>query len=110
PVMGKKREKRSETRPAPPRPAATAKPTPPRWALFALAGMVVAAGGAFLYARFHPFGAARAVSGSLKGANVLLVTLDTTRADHLPAYGYKGVKTPGLDRIAESSLVFDDAI
>ena len=108
--MGKKREKRSETRPAPPRPAATSKPTPPRWALFALAGVVVAVGGALFYGHFHPFGATRAVPGSLKGANVLLLTLDTTRADHLPAYGYKGVKTPGLDRIAESSFVFEDAI
>jgi arylsulfatase A-like enzyme/tetratricopeptide (TPR) repeat protein len=49
-------------------------------------------------------------SGSLKDYNVLLITLDTTRADHLPVYGYKSVKTPSIDRLAETSLVFDDAI
>jgi arylsulfatase A-like enzyme/tetratricopeptide (TPR) repeat protein len=48
--------------------------------------------------------------GSLAGGNVLLITLDTTRADHLPAYGYKGVSTPGLDRLAADSVIFDDAI
>ena len=75
-----------------------------------LVGIVLAAAAAFLYARFGPSGAARVASGSLKGKNVLLVTLDTTRADHLPAYGYKSVKTPGLDRIASKSLIFEDAI
>lgn len=49
-------------------------------------------------------------SGSLAGFNVLLITMDTTRADHLPAYGYDKVKTPGLDRLAARSFVFEDAI
>jgi arylsulfatase A-like enzyme len=54
--------------------------------------------------------APRYVSGSLKDYNVLLITMDTTRADHLPMYGYKNVKTPGLDRLAETSFIFEDAI
>ena len=29
-----------------------------------------------------------------KGANVLLVTLDTVRADHVGAYGYAEARTP----------------
>src|SRR5262249_36484266 len=32
--------------------------------------------------------------------NVLLITLDTTRADHLGAYGYRNGATPRLDRLA----------
>ena len=32
--------------------------------------------------------------------NVLLVTFDTTRADHLGAYGYAGARTPVVDRLA----------
>jgi len=32
--------------------------------------------------------------------NVLIVTLDTTRADVLPAYGGTNVETPALDRLA----------
>ncbi|HSP06615.1 MAG TPA: sulfatase-like hydrolase/transferase, partial [Acidobacteriota bacterium] len=38
--------------------------------------------------------------------NVLLITVDTTRADHLPVYGYKGVKTPNLDALAKRGVLF----
>ena len=34
--------------------------------------------------------------------NLLLITFDTTRADHLPAYGYEHVETPALDRMARN--------
>jgi arylsulfatase A-like enzyme len=40
--------------------------------------------------------------------NVLLVTLDTTRADALGAYGGKAV-TPSLDHLAAEGIVFDQA-
>jgi len=46
---------------------------------------------------------------SLKGAssfNLLLITLDTTRADHLGCYGYKGARTPNLDRLAGEGIRF----
>jgi arylsulfatase A-like enzyme len=39
--------------------------------------------------------------------NVVLVTLDTTRADRLPAYGFAGVETPALDRLAMTGAVFE---
>lgn len=39
--------------------------------------------------------------------NILLITLDTTRADHLACYGYSGVKTPNLDSLAARGVVFD---
>jgi hypothetical protein len=41
---------------------------------------------------------------------VILVCVDTLRADHLPAYGYTGVATPALDALARDSVVFDDAV
>lgn len=41
--------------------------------------------------------------------NVILVTMDTTRADHLPAYGYTGVATPALDALARQGIVFEQA-
>ncbi len=41
--------------------------------------------------------------------NIVLVTMDTTRADHLPAYGYSGVKTPALDALARQGVVFEQA-
>jgi arylsulfatase A-like enzyme/Flp pilus assembly protein TadD len=38
--------------------------------------------------------------------NILLITLDTTRADHLGCYGYKPAKTPNLDRLAREGIRF----
>jgi choline-sulfatase len=44
------------------------------------------------------------------GPNILLITLDTTRADHLPAYGYRLGRTPHLDRLATEGVVFERAV
>jgi len=41
--------------------------------------------------------------------NVLLITLDTVRADHLGAYGDKDAQTPALDRLAREGVRFADA-
>jgi arylsulfatase A-like enzyme/tetratricopeptide (TPR) repeat protein len=38
--------------------------------------------------------------------NVLLITLDTTRADHLGCYGYQPAKTPHLDGLAREGIRF----
>jgi arylsulfatase A-like enzyme/Flp pilus assembly protein TadD len=42
--------------------------------------------------------------------SILLVTLDTTRADHLEPYGAVGVETPSLSRLADRGIVFDHAV
>ncbi len=42
-------------------------------------------------------------------ANVLLITLDTTRADHLSCYGLHGAKTPHLDSLAARGTRFSHA-
>ncbi len=42
--------------------------------------------------------------------NILLVTLDTTRADRLGCYGYRYETSPRIDGIARSGVVFDMAI
>ncbi|HUQ05200.1 MAG TPA: sulfatase [Kofleriaceae bacterium] len=41
--------------------------------------------------------------------NVILVTIDTLRADHVGAYGYKRPTTPVLDAIAAEGAVFEAA-
>ena len=41
--------------------------------------------------------------------NVILVTLDTTRADHLSCYGSTLVKTPHLDALAARGALFEQA-
>lgn len=38
--------------------------------------------------------------------NILLITLDTTRADHLGCYGYPQAKTPHLDGLAREGVRF----
>ena len=44
-----------------------------------------------------------------KGPNVIVITLDTTRADHLGCYGYERDTSPNLDVFAEKSLLFERA-
>ncbi len=41
--------------------------------------------------------------------NVLLITIDALRADHLPAYGYHQAQTPNLDRAASEAIIFQNA-
>jgi arylsulfatase A-like enzyme/Flp pilus assembly protein TadD len=41
--------------------------------------------------------------------NVLLITLDTTRADRLGCYGYESADTPVLDKIAAGGVLFENA-
>ncbi len=40
------------------------------------------------------------------GANVLLITVDTVRADRLGAYGFDAVETPAIDALAASGVRF----
>ena len=42
--------------------------------------------------------------------NLLLLTLDTLRADRLGCYGYPQAETPHLDRLASESVRFEEAI
>lgn len=58
----------------------------------------------------QPVAAIDAPPALLEGFNVLLITMDTTRADHLHAYGHLGVKTPNIDGLAERGVLFAKAI
>lgn len=42
--------------------------------------------------------------------NVLLISIDTLRADHLGSYGYAAAQTPSLDALARRGLRFSQAI
>ena len=62
-------------------------------------GTTLAAVGGWRYAR---------ASAPVQGP-VILISIDTLRADHLPAYGYKAIKTPALDALAADGVVFERA-
>ena len=40
---------------------------------------------------------------------VILISIDTLRSDHLPAYGYKGVATPNIDALRADSILYERA-
>lgn len=42
-----------------------------------------------------------------EAGNVLVIVVDTLRADHLPVYGYGGLKAPNLEALAKDAIVFD---
>ena len=44
-----------------------------------------------------------------RGAPVVIISVDTLRADHLPAYGYRGVETPNLDALRKDAILFENA-
>ena len=92
------------------------KPTGPgtQWAVLAGILLVVAALALLLIRSRRPEGieGARALLAARKTAsdvNLLLVTLDTTRADRLGPYGFSKGTTPHLDRLSENAVVFEHA-
>src|ERR1041385_1316351 len=42
--------------------------------------------------------------------NLVLVTIDTLRADRLGCYGYSRIDTPNLDQLAKKGVLFENAI
>ncbi|MEA2561829.1 MAG: hypothetical protein QOH06_3333 [Acidobacteriota bacterium] len=40
---------------------------------------------------------------------IFLITIDTLRSDHLPAYGYDKIETPAFDAFAKDAILFERA-
>jgi arylsulfatase A-like enzyme/Tfp pilus assembly protein PilF len=51
----------------------------------------------------------RTGSPSRPPLNLVVITLDTTRADRLGSYGYPNAGTPNLDALAQDGVLFDHA-
>jgi len=47
---------------------------------------------------------------SERASTIVLITLDTTRADHLGCYGYTRNTSPNLDALAREAIVYERAI
>jgi arylsulfatase A-like enzyme/Flp pilus assembly protein TadD len=69
-----------------------------RWSCAALCGALLLSGCNWIDAR------------GAKGPSVLLVTIDTLRADRVGVYGLPDAATPTLDRLAASGVLFEQAI
>ena len=70
---------------------------------------LMAAAGALAWPAARSWWRERAVRGAPRPLSVLLVTLDTTRADRLGCYGRAGASTPHLDALAASGVLFRQA-
>jgi arylsulfatase A-like enzyme len=47
--------------------------------------------------------------GAAKHPNIILISVDTLRADHMGCYGYFRDTTPNIDRFADKAILFDQA-
>jgi tetratricopeptide (TPR) repeat protein len=58
------------------------------------------------------FGAAgcRRILPGFSKPPVILISIDTLRADHLPAYGYKGVETPAIEGFRKDAILYTNAV
>ncbi len=60
--------------------------------------------------RPEPGSAAAPSAGALRPLNLVVVTIDTLRPDHLHCYGYPRIETPTLDGIAQAGVLFENAV
>ena len=110
----KKRRKRKSKNPelssqtaSAPKPGAGNVPTPrKKLRLLAFAALFTVIAGLIVVFRIL-----RPAAGVKKdpGLNVLIITLDTTRADRLGCYGYPKAGTPNLDALAAGGVRFENA-
>lgn len=113
-VKRRSREQRSTGGAVPPRPTGGKPQASPRQrssrrTLLALGLTVVTVAGSGLVYRWGFFGQRVDKAPAPQRDNVLLITLDTTRADHLGSYGHARARTRHLDRLAAEGVRFERA-
>lgn len=77
--------------------------------MLALTGLVMAGVAGEKYLRERK-ALAQLPAADPRAPNVLLIVVDTLRADHLDAYGYSRQTSPQLARLAEQGVLFETAI
>jgi arylsulfatase A-like enzyme/Flp pilus assembly protein TadD len=70
---------------------------PTRWLLPLIALVIIAAAGTWWW------------RGTTRDGLVVVISIDTLRADRLPVYGYAKGRTPALDAFAKDAVVFERA-
>ncbi len=63
--------------------------------------IILATGGSFLFFKYTSIS---------RPANIILITPDALRSDHLSCYGYKRETSPNIDRLAREGAMFTQAI
>src|SRR5690242_6577918 len=53
--------------------------------------------------------ASAAFGAPVVASNVIVITIDTLRADHVGCYGYKQIRTPNIDALAADGARFERA-
>jgi arylsulfatase A-like enzyme/Flp pilus assembly protein TadD len=69
--------------------------------------------GCLLLASCHPSGSNKpstAAATPLRPFNLVVVTVDTLRPDHLHCYGYSKIETPAIDGVAKDGVLFENAV
>ena len=80
------------------------------WLVWFVAGSLAAPLAGAALQRWLPLLAFAAACGCLPAQTpVILISIDTLRADHLSAYGYKKIQTPNIDSFAERGTLFSQA-
>jgi arylsulfatase A-like enzyme/4-amino-4-deoxy-L-arabinose transferase-like glycosyltransferase len=79
-----------------------------RVTLALLAGLVA------LWVHYVPYTYSSIIKGvhdaPARGANLLVISIDSLRADHLHCYGYERETSPAIDAIAAEGIVFENTI
>lgn len=73
-------------------------------------GLSIIAAATVIAAALTAVGCAESARQRPAPPNILLITLDTTRADRIGAYGYTDAATPRLDALAREGVLFERAI
>ncbi|MGH9377849.1 MAG: sulfatase [Terriglobia bacterium] len=92
-----------------------------RWLAIHLFVLAVLAGGVVFYATHRPLNYSKTQGEGANSShiiesapspypNIVLIVLDTVRADHFPCYGYSRPTTPGLCSLAAQGVLFGNAI
>jgi len=61
-------------------------------------------------AELEPVDRIEAAAGDLRDFNVVVISSDTTRADHIGCYGNRSIETPVIDRLAAEGILCAQAI
>ena len=66
-------------------------------------------GGIGFFVLFNIFTIGYQTINSAEGPNVIIISLDTVRADHLGSYGYLRDTMPNVDKLAKQGVLFENA-